>query len=417
MEVRPGRVLIVDQDQGGRDFLATRLKQWGYETLIAPDGRQGLEMAKTAQPDIVMLDVRAPEVAADEVLRSLKADETLCDIPVIMLATADDLEAVSSFLALGVEDYLLRPFSPTVLKTQAHDYIAISRQRQEERDRARQTGLLKIEHDVEIARQIQLGFLPRDLPNPEGWDVAGRFHPARQVAGDWYDGFYMANKRRVAVSVGDVCDKGVGSALFMALFRSLLRAFSQQNLSLRWMDTSSGDWLSDTVSRRKALLSPGTSAAKTAVQITNSYICENHGDTNYFATMFLGVINPADGSVAYVNAGHPAALVVDAAGHVRDRLKPTGPALGLFADAAFDVGEANLASGDALFIFSDGVTDARDAKGQLFGEKRLMELLSQPAPSASALLDHVEAGLHSHTGSTDQFDDITMVAAKRHPQT
>jgi len=417
MEVRPGRILIIDQDQEDSGFLAARLKQWGYETLTAPDGRQGLEMAKTAQPNIVMLDVRVPEVAAEEVLRSLKADEALGDVPVIMLVTADDLQAVSGLLALGAEDYLLRPFSPTVLKVQAHDYMAISRQRQEERDRARQVGLLKIEHDVEIARQIQLGFLPRELPSLEGWDVAGRFHPARQVAGDWYDAFYLANKRRVAVSVGDVCDKGVGSALFMALFRSLLRAFAQQNLSLRWMDTSSGDWLSDTVAHRKTLLSPGTSAAKTAVEVTNSYIYENHGDTSYFATMFLGVINPGDGSVAYVNAGHPAAIIVDASGHIRDHLKPTGPALGLFPDISFDIGEASLDPGDVLLIFSDGVTDARNTKGKTFGMERLTALLSQPAPSASALLDRIEAKLHAYIDTADQFDDITMMAAKRHPKT
>ena len=83
-------------------------------------------------------------------------------------------------------------------------------------------------------RKIQESFLPDVLPQPAGWEIAARFHPAREVAGDFYDSFQLTQGRRVALVIADVCDKGVGAALFMALFRSLYRAYSQQNYSMRW---------------------------------------------------------------------------------------------------------------------------------------------------------------------------------------
>jgi phosphoserine phosphatase RsbU/P len=134
---------------------------------------------------------------------------------------------------------------------------------------------------------------------------------------------------------------------------------------------------------------------------------------NYFATMFFGVVDPDNGSVAYVNAGHPAAVILDATGKVQQRLKATGPAVGLFANAEFVIGQASLNPGDTLFIFSDGATDARDVAGKLFGEKRLIGLLEQPAPSAGALLERVEAALHAHMSTADPFDDITIMAVRR----
>jgi hypothetical protein len=88
------------------------------------------------------------------------------------------------------------------------------------------------EGELAIGRRIQASFLPTQLPQPEGWEIAGRLEAAREVAGDFYDAFAIANGKRIGLVVGDVCDKGVGAALFMALFRSLIRAFADQHYSL-----------------------------------------------------------------------------------------------------------------------------------------------------------------------------------------
>ncbi len=285
---------------------------------------------------------------------------------------------------------------------------------QKERD-----ALLKIEYDVQTAKRIQLGFLPGSLPQPSGWQIASCFHPALKVAGDFYDSFLMVRKRRLALVIADVCDKGVGSALFMALSRSLLRAYAEQNQTL---SRSFMDALSDTTGKQlkglhardvsSAELSIGTSVLLNAVTSTNDYIVENHAEMNMFVTVFFGMLDPIAGTLLYVNAGHEAPYIVGKDGF-KDRLKPTGPAIGLFPDVTFKLGVAHLDPGDILFTYTDGVPDARDPAGKRLGRERLEQLLSHPMSSAQELISRIEENLFAHRGGADQFDDITMLVAQR----
>ncbi len=253
----------------------------------------------------------------------------------------------------------------------------------------RQKELLIYEHDLEIGQQIQTNFLPSELPQPSGWEIAARFRPARKVAGDFYDAFYVEGGTKVCLIIADVCDKGVGAALFMALSRSLIRAFTGVNEN-------------------------GTTRVKNPVELTNDYISQNHENSNMFVTLFYGVLELASGRLSYVNCGHNPPIIVGAAGF-KAHLQPTGPAVGMFPEIEFKMQQADLEPGDVLFTFTDGVTEAHDANGSFFTEKRLLQLLEQPAPSVVALLDRIDESLRSHIGAATQFDDITMIAARRQP--
>lgn len=415
METRPGRLLIVGHDDTHREILSRHLAESGYTVAIARDGRQGLDTIEAQKPDLVLLDVHTPKLDAYQVLESLKADEALRDIPVIVFAPADEGEAIERCFAMGAEDYLIKPFSPALLKAQVRDYLEVRKRRQEERDRLKREELLKIERDVQIACQIQANFLPSELPQLEGWEVAACFYPAREVAGDFYDAFTLTQGRRVGLVIADVCDKGVGAALFMALVRSLTRAFAQQHYSLNLMDAiSSGQPAAQ--GRRRDLPSIGTTALKNAVVLTNAYITTNHMELNMFATLFFGMLDPATGTLAYINGGHNPPFIVGQNGEIKTRLQPTGPAVGIVPNADFKIGQASLDPGDILMAYTDGVTDARDPGGQRFTEKRFLSLLEQPVSSATALLDRIDTHLRAHTADAVQFDDITMMAVRRIPQ-
>jgi sigma-B regulation protein RsbU (phosphoserine phosphatase) len=269
------------------------------------------------------------------------------------------------------------------------------------------------ERDIEIARRIQASFLPEELPQLPGWELAASFQPARQVAGDFYDAFPLIQNRRLGLVIGDVCDKGVGAALFMALFRTLIRAFAQQHQSLRWMSGLSEEEPGQpTGSGRSALPSIGTSALKNAIELTNDYIANVHGSANMFATLFFGVLDPANGTLLFVNGGHEYPLLVSSAG-VKERLATTGPLVGLIPRAHFDILSVTIEPGETLFAFTDGVTEAMNSEGELFGLERLDSLLVQPVSSAAELLDRVQAGVEEHLGGMDLSDDITMLALRR----
>jgi phosphoserine phosphatase RsbU/P len=273
------------------------------------------------------------------------------------------------------------------------------------------------ERELEIGRSIQSSFFPLALPQFPGWEIACHFQSAREVAGDWYDAFTLSRGKRLALVVADVCDKGVGAALYMALFRSLIRAFAEQHYSTGLLDLITGDVPSDLVGFRGrrgsgALPTTGTTALKSAITLTNNYIATHHGHTNMFATLFFGILDPGTGLLSYINGGHEPPAILGPEG-VKMRLKPTGPAVGLLPDMNFQVKEAWLAPGDTLLAFTDGITEAMDNHGHYFGETRLLELLATSPASPSALLAQIMAEVEAFTNSEQQADDITMLAIRR----
>jgi sigma-B regulation protein RsbU (phosphoserine phosphatase) len=275
------------------------------------------------------------------------------------------------------------------------------------------------ERDLEIARQIQSSFLPQTLPQLPGWEIATHFQPAREVAGDFYDVFPMIQNRRLGLVVADVCDKGVAAALFMSLCRTLIRAFAQQNYALNWTDVladdppqAATDFDQGVVGRRRGAPSIGANALKQAVLLTNNYIAQNHGETNMFATLFFGVLDPKTGSFNYINAGHNPPLIVEPSGDQRT-LATTGPAIGLLPDLPFAIEQAQLRPGDTLLIYTDGVTEARNAHGAFFSEARLSTILAAPAPTAADLLRRIADSVETHRAGAAQSDDSTLLAIRR----
>ncbi|HMA34859.1 MAG TPA: SpoIIE family protein phosphatase [Chloroflexia bacterium] len=271
--------------------------------------------------------------------------------------------------------------------------------------------LLSIERDIQIGQRIQASFLPDELPQAPGWEIAAVFHPAREVSGDFYDVFTLARNRRIGLVIADVCDKGVGAAIFMALFRSLIRAFAQRYALGATEILAQEPPESPADKRRRAAVGDAT-ALKSAVLFTNNYVARNHSQANMFATLFFGVLDPASGLLTYVNGGHEPPVLLGAGG-VKAHLTPTGPAVGMLPDMEYTTRQVEFAPGDVLVAFTDGVTEARGPDGGLFGDERLYTLLEEPTLSAAALLARVEADVRLHTQGAIPSDDITMLAVRR----
>ena len=412
MPIQSARVLVVDDSSLRRTTLARRLEAQGYGALMAESGQQGLEVAKAEKPELMLLQIHLPDMTSEYVLKQLKVDEDLSSIIVLMLTSGQSTEGVETCLALGAEDYLPEPFSPSLLKVQITDYLELRQRRIEERERLKREKVL---NDVAIARRFQSDFLPKEVPQPKGWQLAACLHPAREVAGDWYDIFTLTQGRRIGIVIADVCDKGVGAALFMALSRSLTRAFAQQNYSLNLVDSLLSDGPTQINARpgRRGLPAIGSTALKNAVLLTNNYILENHSDLNMFATMFFGVLDPMTGGLVYINGGHNPPYIMGADGRLKAALKATGMAVGMMAQTDFRTGEAQLEPGDTLVMYTDGVPDARNPAGGQYTDKRLRELLATPAASAAGLLERIDTTVRNHIADAVQFDDITIVVVRR----
>jgi len=255
--------------------------------------------------------------------------------------------------------------------------------------------LQALEHEFEVGREIQAGFLPILLPKPGGWEIAASLQPAREVAGDFYDVFELPEKR-IGLVIGDVCDKGLGAALFMSLFRSFIRAVSNID-SYGRVESGAGN------SSAKRL--------KNAISLTNNYISDTHGDTGMFATVFFGIFDTSTGGLTYINAGHIPPMLINKKG-VKEILSLTGTAVGAVSDAEYATREVVIEPGDTLFAYTDGITDTTNPAGEYYSEKEMIPWFTGDQ-ALFAVLTQIQEQIKNFSAGAVRIDDITMLAVKR----
>ena len=246
---------------------------------------------------------------------------------------------------------------------------------------------------LQTAADIQKEFILQSLPSTDHTELAANFDPAYEVGADWYDA--IRNGDTTYIVIADVCDKGIASALFMSVFRSLLR------YSL--LDQT----------REETNQDPEKALARVIEQV-NNYMAKEHGDSAMFATLFLGAYKLSDASLRYISAGHECVFAIHEDGQI-EPLQATGPAIGLFPDTAHKVGRAQILPGEILFTYTDGLVDARDPEGEAYGVNRLKELLSSISTtetSATELLKLASKAVNQHRQDAEQFDDTTILVMK-----
>jgi serine phosphatase RsbU (regulator of sigma subunit) len=202
----------------------------------------------------------------------------------------------------------------------------------------------RLERELATAREVQVELLPTRFVQPAHFEVAAHSVPCRFVGGDFYDLLTLGNGR-AAVILGDVAGKGIAAALLASMAQGVIHAQFNSGLSLPQVLTS-----------------------------LNLVLVEK-SDDNRFITLFCALIDP-DGTFSYINAGHNPAILVRANGQT-DLLTTGSMLLGAFDFAEYEAQQTKLEPGDVLVIFSDGVTEAVDATNQLFGDKRLQELVKK----------------------------------------
>jgi sigma-B regulation protein RsbU (phosphoserine phosphatase) len=244
----------------------------------------------------------------------------------------------------------------------------------------------RLQHSLELAREVQQSLLPKTTPLVPGLDVAGRSLYCEGTGGDYYDYLLMDihGGERLGVMVGDVSDHGIQSALLMATSRAFLR--------------------------QKARL---VGDAANVVYDVNQELCRDVKDSGYFMTLFFGIVNPMAGVLQYVSAGHDPAITYHPAANRFGELSGNGPALGLMNGHRYAAEMYTLVPGEIILIGTDGIWEAKNTHGEMFGKealrKVLAELSSLPARDIvdgviKILLDYVHPGRIA--------DDVTLMVLK-----
>lgn len=251
-----------------------------------------------------------------------------------------------------------------------------------ERVRVMELHNQRLEQELQLAREIQHRLLPSASPSYPEFDIAGVSISAREVGGDYFD-YLPLDGGSVGIAVADVSGKGAAAALLMSSFRASLR------------------------SHDLATLGPAQTLGR-----LNRFV---HGSvaTGKFITAFLGVLDPKTGELLYSCAGHEPPIVFSPDGTTYE-LSTGGLVLGLFPNAEYEEARAVLPKGAMLAVFTDGVTEAQSPEGLYYGETELVDTLqSLRGQACPQVLERIVKALQDFSGTAAQFDDVTMVLARR----
>jgi serine phosphatase RsbU (regulator of sigma subunit) len=375
-----GNILIVDDTPANLRLLSNVLSGQGYQVRPVPDGALAISAAQMAPPDLILLDIKMPKMNGYEVCEQLKADVKTRDVPIIFISALDAIQDKISAFAVGGVDYVTKPFQVEEVLARVHTHLTLRNFHKQLQDHSE-----KMERELALAGEIQASFLPRALPDLPGWQLSAQLIPASETSGDFFD-FTILPNGHLAFLVADVVDKGVGAALFMALCWTLIRTYAVEHPT-----------------KPELVLS----------QVNRRIIEDTKSDL--FVTLFYGVLDPRKGKLLYSNAGHCPPFAVQS--HDRPAFVPlvkTGMPLGISQEETWAKRVLKLKPGAALVLYTDGITEAMNKQETLFGEERLIEVISQNVGAPAAQLQEaILADLTNFVQDVPLMDDIALAVLLR----
>ena len=384
------RILIADDQPDVLEALRLLLKGHGYATEAVASPAALLDALGRTEFDLVLMDLNYARDTTSgreglDILTQLQATETAPPI-VVMTGWATVGLAVEA-MQRGVGDFVEKPWVNVRLLEVLQKQIEIGRERRTARRNAIENNQTQNEiasqfqrqgREIEEARAIQLGFLPKEIPQIAGYEIAGAWQPARIVGGDYYD-VLAFGEDTLGLCIADVAGKGMPAALLMSNLQAAVRGLAS------------------------SLLSP-----EILCERLNSLICRNIANDR-FITFFYAHLDGASHNLRYANAGHNAPIVAHRDG-THDRLDEGGGVLGIFQSQHYVAGTCTLLPGDRVLLFTDGVAEAARPDGEEFGDARLVQLLRE---NCEASVEQLQKTILDTVGtfcSGNWHDDATLIA-------
>ena len=381
---RPYKLLVVDDEDDVapmfRQSMRQDVRQGRYKLLFAGSGTEALEcLEREPDIDLVITDINMPGMDGLALLERLSGRSA--DLRSVVLSAYGDMKNIRAAMGLGAVDFVVKPVDFDDMRETIERTLRNLDQWREALSHRDQ--LISLRRELDLAGRIQQSVLPSEFPPTDGYEIHAMVEPAGEVSGDFYD-VMRVEGGCVGMVVADVSDKGVPAALLMMASRTLLRG---------------------------AAIGLGNPAR--VLSEVNDLMCDNNPQS-MFVTVFFCVLDPAEGTVTFANAGHPSPIVVRRDGVISSLESAENVVLGLLPGAGYDLFSVSLEPGDAVFMYTDGVTEAVNGAGEEFGEEKLMEVLSsEPVTSAAGCSDRVVKSVREFAGGLAQSDDITCAVLRR----
>ena len=241
----------------------------------------------------------------------------------------------------------------------------------------------RIQRELQLAQDIQRTFLPEELPQIPGWNIASRWQPAKQVGGDFYDAFQIDDEK-LGIVIADVSDKGLPAALYMTVAQTLIHAEGKLG-----------------------------SDPTTTLQRVNEIMVQNSRE-GLFVTCFYAVVHLKSGEMIYANAGHNRPIWYSRSERKLNWLLKGGMPLGVELNQQFSNESIQLNKGDQIILYTDGLVEAQRANGDLFGEKRLFSTIDRiKEKPIHEIVNDLEQNIHDFRGNAEPSDDLTILVVEQ----
>lgn len=384
-------LLIIDDDEVVRESLAAYLEDSNFKVLQALNGLQGLQIFESEQPDLVICDLRMPQIDGLELIRRIR--QTASETPIIVLSGAGVMSDAVEALRLGAADYLIKPLEDlavlehSVRRALDRAYLRVENQRYRDKleaaNRELQASLNLLQEDQNAGRQVQMNMLPVTPWSIEGLEFSHRIIPSLYLSGDFVD-YFRVDERRVAFYLADVSGHGASSAFVTVLLKFMTTRLLYE-------------------SRRNGTL-PEFKPSEVLAHINRGLINTKLGK---HVTMLGGVIDLEKNCLTYSIGGHlplPVLFVEGQAGYLEGRGLPVG----LFDDATYDDRVMELPPSFSLSLFSDGILDV--LPGATLKEKEA--LLPEQVAAAGGTLDGLRQ-VFGLANLAEMPDDIALLVLSR----
>ena len=384
-------LLIIDDDEVVRESLAAYLEDSNFKVLQALNGLQGLQIFESEQPDLVICDLRMPQIDGLELIRRIR--QTASETPIIVLSGAGVMSDAVEALRLGAADYLIKPLEDlavlehSVRRALDRAYLRVENQRYRDKleaaNRELQASLNLLQEDQNAGRQVQMNMLPVTPWSIEGLEFSHRIIPSLYLSGDFVD-YFRVDERRVAFYLADVSGHGASSAFVTVLLKFMTTRLLYE-------------------SRRNGTL-PEFKPSEVLAHINRGLINTKLGK---HVTMLGGVIDLEKNSLTYSIGGHlplPVLFVEGQASYLEGRGLPVG----LFDDATYDDRVMELPPSFSLSLFSDGILDV--LPGATLKEKEAS--LPEQVAAAGGTLDGLRQ-VFGLANLAEMPDDIALLVLSR----
>lgn len=384
-------LLIIDDDEVVRESLAAYLEDSNFKVLQALNGLQGLQIFESEQPDLVICDLRMPQIDGLELIRRIR--QTASETPIIVLSGAGVMSDAVEALRLGAADYLIKPLEDlavlehSVRRALDRAYLRVENQRYRDKleaaNRELQASLNLLQEDQNAGRQVQMNMLPVTPWSIEGLEFSHRIIPSLYLSGDFVD-YFRVDERRVAFYLADVSGHGASSAFVTVLLKFMTTRLLYE-------------------SRRNGTL-PEFKPSEVLAHINRGLINTKLGK---HVTMLGGVIDLEKNSLTYSIGGHLPLPVLFVAGQA-SYLEGRGLPVGLFDDATYDDRVMELPPSFSLSLFSDGILDV--LPGATLKEKEAS--LPEQVAAAGGTLDGLRQ-VFGLANLAEMPDDIALLVLSR----